>query len=369
MTTYNDTISEGIEASMTHLQQQTLTLLLAVEMDDTSLAEQVVNILEAINVTDVLGTLSSEFHISSSDIFDIADMVAILWENTILEDIENDDSVAGVIRRIQLVTELVNIYDSGLSSGVLNASVAVTLALQDLISYYGLEVITESVEAQDTLVDLLTHIGIIMDDVTANDALSNYVAFFTLVEDNLSNSDVVSNTAELNEYLSEGWVVTTSYVHNGNVYTGWVMNPENYALSNYTNFQFNSVTNFSYETLLANSSGLYAMDSSTDAGSYINAKMKTAAMNFGTSSQKQVPEILLGVNNTGKVILVVTVDGQMTTTYQLDAPSAYLDTQRIKIGKGIHGRYWQFELHTLQNSEFDLDTFEFFPIAWGRKLR
>lgn len=369
MTTYNDTITEDIEASITDLQQQTLTLLLAVEMDDTSTSDLIVNILESIDVADVLGLLGSEFHVLSSDIFDIADMVTVLWQNTISEDIENDDSVAGVIRRIELLTDLVNIYDSGLSTGVLNASVAVTLALQDLISYYGLEVITDSVEAQDTLVDLLTKVGTIMNSFTAADTVANYVAFFTLVEDDFTGDDTLSNTAELNEYLSEGWIVTTSYTHDGNTYSGWVMNPENYAISNYTNFQFNSVTYFAYETLLANSSGIYAMDATTDAGSYINSKMKTAAMNFGTSSQKQVPEILLGVNNTGKVILVVTVDGQMTTTYQLDVPSTYLDTQRIKVGKGIHGRYWQFELHTLQNSDFDLDTFEFFPIAWGRKIR
>lgn len=369
MATYNDTITEDIEASQTDLQQQNLTLLLAVELDDTSVPETIVQILEAINVTDILGLLGSEFHVSSSDIFNIADMVTVLWQNTILENIENDDSLAGIIRRIQLVTELVNIYDSGLSTGVLNASVAVTLALQDLVSYYDFEVIAESIEAQDTLIDLLTHIGVILDDVTANDALSNYVAFFTLVEDDFTGSDTLSNTATLNEYLSEGWVVTTSYYNNGQTYTGWVMNPENYALSNYSNFSFNSVTNFNYTTLLANGSGLYEMGGTTDAGSYINSKMKTAAMNFGTSNQKQVPEVLLGVNNTGKVILVVTTDGQLTSTYQLNAPSAYLDTQRIKIGKGIHGRYWQFELHTLENSEFDLDTFEFFPIAWGRKLR
>lgn len=369
MAIYNDIITEDIEASQTDLQQQNLTLLLAVELDDTSVPETIVQILEAINVTDTLNLLGSEFHVSSSDIFNIADMVAVLWQNTILENIENDDSMAGIIRRIQLVTDLVNIYDSGLSTGVLNASVAVTLALQDLISYYALEAIIDSMEAQDTLVDLLVHIGVIMDQIVNDDTVANYVAFYTLVDDTFTGNDTLTNTAELNEYLFEGWAVTTSYVHDGNTYTGWVMNPENYALSNYTNFQFNSVTNFAYETLLANSSGLYAMDSSTDAGSYINAKMKTAAMNFGTTSLKQVPDILLGVNNTGKVILVVTVDGQVSTTYQLDVPSAYLDTQRIKIGKGVHGRYWQFELHTLENSEFDLDTFEFFPIAWGRKLR
>lgn len=369
MTTYNDTISEGISANLTDLQKQTLTLIQAIEMDDTSTSEQITRIFEAIGINDVLNLLGSNFHVSPSEVIDVADMVAILWNNTILENIEQSASEAEVIRRIQLITELVHLYDSGLSKGVLNSSIAVTLALQDLLSPHSLEVLLESVEMQDAFVDLLKQIGQVLDEITSSAALAEFVAFFTLVEDSFTDSDTVTTNANLKEYLEEGWVVTTSYTHDGVTYTGWVMNPENYALSNYSNFQFNSVARFKDDYLLASTLGLYSLGGSSDNGSYINAKLKTAAMTFGTTSQKQIPEVLLGVNNTGKVILVVTTDGQMTTTYQLDVPSAYLDTQRIKIGKGVHGRYWQFELHTLENSEFDLDTFEFFPIAWGRKIR
>ena len=91
-------------------------------------------------------------------------------------------------------------------------------------------------------------------------------------------------------------------------------------------------------------------------------------MAFGTSSLKQVPEALLGVNNTGKVVLVISVDGSHTAYYQLNPASQNLETQQIKIGKGLYGRYWQFELVTVDNSTFDLDTFEFFPVSFGRKI-
>lgn len=369
MATYNDTLTENITASLTDLQAQGLTLLLDITVADATTSESIANILEAIDLVSVLGTLDSQFHISADEIIDVADLVAVLWNNTLLENITVADTVAEILRYTQLVSELVHLYDSGLSTGVLNASVAVSLALADLVSNDAFEAVLEDVTMQETLVDLLYHIGLILDDVTASSAVSEFVAFFTLVEDDLTGSDAVLNTANLKTFIEDGWIITTSYVHDGNTYTGWLMNPENYAISTYTNYQFNSVTNFNNKTVLANTSGLYEMGGTTDASSYINSKIKTAAMNFGSSSQKQVPEVLLGVNNSGKVILVVSVDGQLTSTYQLNAPTSYLDTQRIKIGKGMHGRYWQFELHTEENSDFDLDTFEFFPIAFGRKLR
>ena len=44
-----------------------------------------------------------------SEVIDVADMVAILWNNTILENIEQSASEVEVIRRIQLITELVHL--------------------------------------------------------------------------------------------------------------------------------------------------------------------------------------------------------------------------------------------------------------------
>lgn len=64
MTTYNDTISEGISANLTDLQKQTLTLIQAIEMDDTSTSEQITRIFEAIGINDVLNLLGSNFHVS-----------------------------------------------------------------------------------------------------------------------------------------------------------------------------------------------------------------------------------------------------------------------------------------------------------------
>jgi len=40
----------------------------------------------------------------------------------------------------------------------------------------------------------------------------------------------------------------------------------------------------------------------------------------------------------------------------------------IDIGKGLKGRYWQFELQSKGNTVFDLDEIELYPIVFGRKI-
>ena len=119
MTVYNDTLTEDLQASMTHLQQQLVTLLLDITVDDSTFADQIVQALETISASSVFASLGSQFHVTTSELVDVADLVSVLWKNTILENIGQSSSVQESIRRIQLVSELVQIYDSGLSTGVL----------------------------------------------------------------------------------------------------------------------------------------------------------------------------------------------------------------------------------------------------------
>ncbi|MBT8449654.1 MAG: hypothetical protein KJO69_08185 [Gammaproteobacteria bacterium] len=369
MTVYNDTLTDDVTASENFgIITQYTEFLENLTVAESLVSLVITNIFEQVNVLDTLNSVGV-FNVSGVDIFALSDLSAILWQSSILDDITVDEPLSSIIHRIQLVNELVNIYDSSSSTGVLNAAIAVVLTLKDILGDKDITAILENIQLQDTFSEVLVLALAVVEDVTVDDINSTGVSFFVLVADDTGVEDTLTSQADLFNYVADGWVVTTSFIYDNQVYSGWVMNPENYAISTYTNYAFNSATSVFNTVLLANATGVYEMGGATDAGSYINAKIKTAAMTFGSTSQKQIPEVLLGVNNSGKVILTVAVDGQWTTTYELQKPSANLGTQQIKIGKGLHGRYWQFELITKENSTFDLDTFEFMPIVFGRKLR
>ncbi len=120
---------------------------------------------------------------------------------------------------------------------------------------------------------------------------------------------------------------------------------------------------------MASNQGLYLFGGTLDETSYIKTKIKTASLDFDTSSMKQITSVILGATNSGKVVLKVSIDGDQTVYYELRPSSRNLENQRLKIGKGLYGRYWQFELITKENSTLDLDTFEVLPIIFKRKVR
>ena len=118
--------------------------------------------------------------------------------------------------------------------------------------------------------------------------------------------------------------------------------------------------------LMADDTGLFQLGGVDDNGNPIIPTITTAALDFGTASIKQVPSILLGTNGTD-FILKVSIDGQSTVHYQINQLPTELGTKRLKIGKGLVGRNWQFTLIADNNSEFDIDSFEFYPIIFKRK--
>lgn len=384
MTTYNETVSEDLTAdeatpltdalimseafSVTATQQVTfpITVTGSMTVDESILADQITQILEHVNLLDTLNS-QSNMNVTALDLFEVADLAAVLFGHTLLEDITVDDTLVEIKERIQIVLDQLAIYDTTSTRGTLYTAVAVALALTDLT--LSVELISEDLTIDDALVQNVIMALAILEDLELVDTEGEFISFYTLVEDTIIGDDSASNTASLHDLVLDGFQVGTKFQVGDATYTGWVMNPENYAISTYSNFSFNSVASFQNAYLLASSSGLFSLGGTLDETTYITSRLKTASMNFGSTSRKQIPEVLLGVNNSGQVILTVAVDGQHTAYYKLVPATSYIDTQQIKVGKGLHGRYWQFELVTYQNSTFDLDTFEFLPVVFGRKLR
>lgn len=145
--------------------------------------------------------------------------------------------------------------------------------------------------------------------------------------------------------------------------SSWVMNPENYAISNYS-FGFTEAARFGNSYLMADDTGLYVLGGDTDNGTSIVSVLTTAGMDFGSTGLKQVPSVLLGTDGTD-FILQVSVDGKVTARYEINYLPSNLETKQIKIGKGLIGYNWQFKLIT--DNDFNLDSFEFYPIVFKRK--
>ncbi len=366
-TVVDETVADEIQVTLLEdlpPVNKVVSLLNNVSVDDMTTYDAIIAIIEAIEVSGAWGNYANLKN-QVDDVTVLADLVQIAYQIFLTSDVDVLDSLSDINNFMAAVVDVVAASDVSASVATLNVAVAVAAALFD---YTGdVTAVSENVAVSSALMDLIHMALSVADTLTASESLSTSFTLFTLADDTIDVSDSLLSSYIAFNTLSDNITFTTSFFINGIEYSGWVMNPENYAISNYSNYPFNSNAYFSNQYLYANSTGLYSLGGTLDEAETIQAIIKTAAMDFDTSNRKQVPEVLLGVNNSSRVILQVSVDGDTSATYELIPSSSGLSTQQIKVGKGLHGRYWQFELTTKQNSTFDLDSFEFLPVVFGRK--
>lgn len=155
----------------------------------------------------------------------------------------------------------------------------------------------------------------------------------------------------------------------GATYSTITMHTERQAFSTYTNFPFNSFAKFNNVFLGAGDGGLFALAGATDNGTPIDAVARTGYTDFQTSKLKRVDYMYIGYRTDGEMILRVFTD-ETTMREYLVTPTGKtgMSVQRVRIGKGVSARYWQFEIANKDGSDFDLNVMEFKPVVLARRI-
>lgn len=151
--------------------------------------------------------------------------------------------------------------------------------------------------------------------------------------------------------------------------TTLVMQTERGALTQYTNYPFNSFAAFNGVFLGASDDGVFALTGADDAGAAIAAAARTGITDFGTSYIKRIERIYVGYRSTGRMILRVITEERWTRDYEL-VPVNHpgLHGGRVRLGRGLEARYWQFELQNDAGCDFDQDMMEMKPIKLKRRV-
>lgn len=293
-----------------------------------------------------------------------SDRIYIALPTTISEDIEIVHSE--VITKEALLGILDGLSSSDIlaTSGLLHTSTVDDIEIASSFAQFFSMLINDAFETSSTLI--IEMVGSVTAEETIEvagtllESISYFIESISGIEVDDSNGSSHSAVVDIEENITIGHLLNRPY----DVKT-FVMNPENYAVTTYS-FGFTSSTLFDRDYLFADSTGLYRLEGDTDNGSAIVATIETAALDFETSSIKQIPAVLLGTNGTD-LILKVTTDGSESALYKISGKPSRLGTKHIKLGKGLKGRYWQFTLITDSNSDLDLDSFEFYPITFKRK--
>lgn len=296
-----------------------------------------------------------------------ADAVSAIMQLVLAESMTLADVVAGYETILETIREVLNLHGVLASTGTFHTALASAIVINDVVKL--IEMILEGFGVEDQVTTLLSAFKTVVEDLGLASGVTTGLSVFAAASDSIEIEDALTAQGIYNAFVNENLALSVLVNLDGVVYEGWVMNPTNAAVWRYTNYNFNSIAVVGDEVYMANEDGLYKMEGVKDDGEYIVAKIKTASLDFGSSALKSIEEICLGVVNTGELVLKVTVDGQHTTYYELKNKSTGLENQRIRVGKGLHGRYWQFELITRNNTELELDSFEILPFVFGRRVR
>jgi hypothetical protein len=362
-------VREDVRVSSLMSSSFTLPVLEGLYLSGQMTASELAVILEMLSVSGTPSTEHSMFNLLNETIR-LSDLVRQILPLLVSEDLSVGFSAANYNRLIGRVFERVSATDSSFSVG--EFSLAFTLAMG--ISSFGAPLhsvsLSEMLGLSAGSIEHFTYVENVVNEAIISSFTDVSTITLAIAEEDLSLLFGISVTGSF--YLEDITEAVRLFVSRGNDlgYEAFVMNPENYALSRYDNFNFKDSCRFKDDYLFSNEEGIFRLEGVYDYPTkYITSKIKTASLDFGTSNKKQVPKMYIGTTNSGSIILKVSVDGRNSTYYQLNLATENLDTQLIDIGKGLIGRYFQFELSTKGNSAFDVDELELFPILLGRKVR
>jgi hypothetical protein len=165
--------------------------------------------------------------------------------------------------------------------------------------------------------------------------------------------------------LADGIELSAAYLSPGDSITTWVMNTRSGAISEYTNFAFNSFAQFGHKYLAASDSGLYELIGDDDDDTDIVSRIKSGFAQWSNSKFTMFRGAYLAVRGGGDYVLKITTMDGKTYSYAVSARDGR--TTKINVGKGLRARYFAFELIS-DGDDYELESLEFVPISAGRRI-
>jgi hypothetical protein len=145
-----------------------------------------------------------------------------------------------------------------------------------------------------------------------------------------------------------------------------LMNAKNFALTEYTSYEYNSLGFFNGKMVGAKAAGIYELTGDDDDGENIDWSFKTGKLDMDDAKVKKARHVWLSYNPSGDLILTVD-DGEKEYEYDVESVKQIDNAVRVKLGKGIRNRYLQFSLKNVANEKINLDRMRIFAEPTGKK--
>ena len=166
--------------------------------------------------------------------------------------------------------------------------------------------------------------------------------------------------------LLDTLVLNALYLSPSGTATTWAINTRTNAITQYTNYNFNSFAAMGLNYIAANANGIYELDGDTDAGTAIISEIQSGLMRLNGSKLAGLKGVYLAMRGGGQIFLKIISGDSREYIYQANLQPA-MTTTKVNIGKGLRTTYISFDLQTT-GQDFDLDSLEFVPMLSDRRV-
>lgn len=150
---------------------------------------------------------------------------------------------------------------------------------------------------------------------------------------------------------------------------GVVMNFENRAVTEYKDFNFNSLVMWNGVIVGTNEEGLFIIGGDDDMGQEIESYIQTGTYDLGEGAIRIPKEAWLTYRSDGNLDVEVREDEANVYNHPADKVAVGIRECRTKLGKGYRGRFYRFGIKNIGGSDFDLHSFRVMAEILRRKTR
>lgn len=185
-----------------------------------------------------------------------------------------------------------------------------------------------------------------------------------------SGTGYTSHDAKVSIVLPKLRMASDSRTADGaGVFSGWALNLESKLLSEYAGLTFNSMCEFHGVTLAAHAGGLSVMEGNLDDLYTIDAHATTSQDDFDSHFLKRIRDAWVGLRADGELRVKTITDENVVRIYPLSRVRSGLHEQRVKLGRGVKSRYWQFGIENVDGADFQLESVKIEPQVLSRRVR
>lgn len=302
-----------------------------------------------------------------------ADSVSAAWMMLLADSVTGADASIGTARRFLAAADALAataLADSRLSA---LAACAVAATLEDLVASGWTVDAMDSATLADSAAARLRDLVAAADAAAATDGATGTMRLSLITADSVQiDGSPAAGLAALADAASGALAYVSVRLGNTD-YSGWVVNADLRAVTEYRNVPFDSLATFRGFHYAAGPNGIAQLTGDTDRGEPIDAWVRSFLTDFGTNVFKRAPDIFVGVTATGELMVKVLTRDPGTGEKCEDWYSIVRKQEagpaigRVKVGRGLKSTWWGLELRNVDGADFTVHAIEWRPIVLDRR--